>query len=243
MRYLSFIAALLLAFAPISAYAVASIGDTLNRPLRHAAGNSDSLTYTIPSGSNQTLYVLVNEGSDNTITGTQNGTTINFQELGTTCQTSGFQWIGTTTAPTSGTLATNSSGNGYDWIYFTANGSSQTKPTDATICTHVAAVNDAVSITPPSANDFLIDWLFTGQANTGVSHGSGQTEYANFDDSANISSSYDSFVNGSSTPSTLQGMSENFSGVRSVDFNIVAIKASAAAPVSTPAMIPSFRLL
>ncbi len=235
---------LLVTILPLNALAAVSIADTLNVPLKfvHAPSTSGSFTYTVPAGTNQTLVVFANEGTDNTITGTQNGATITFSEMGTGCQVAGFEWEGILTAPTSGTFSISIGGTaGIDYVVFTVNNSDQTTPVDATAtCLHTTAATVSNSITPPSANDLLIDWLLIGAANNGTSHGAGQTEYANFDDSALLTSSYDSTITGSTTVSTVQGMSETWGSSKSTDFNIIAIKgiASAAATVA-PYRAPS----
>jgi hypothetical protein len=120
-----------------------------------------------------------------------------------------------------------------EYAVMTINGANQTSPIDAYFCKEAVSNNMSVATTAPSAKDFLIDWL-TGSTYSPISHGAGQTEYVNFNDSATVFGMYSSFVAGSSTASTFQKMSENYNnGANITTLQMLAIKPVAAAAQTT----------
>ncbi len=242
MKWLSAITATLLTFAPMSAYAVATLADTRNLTLHfvHAPSTSDSFSYTVPSGTNQTFFVVLAEGTDNTPSATLNGASLTFTEASATCSPANVaaaEWYGYVVAPTTGTFSLSGiSAGSADYLVGTFNGSDQTTPIDKASCSGRTSVTTVRGdITPPSANTFLIDFTFIGVANNGSSHGGGQTEYASFDDSAVfLGSSYDSTTNGSTTASTAQTMTEVWGSAHNTDIVMLAIKPAAAAAALNP---------
>lgn len=217
-----------------------SLADVTNLTVHHFVANTSvSFTYTVPSGSNQVLIVRANDSDGlqtNTFTGTQNGQTITFTKV-TTCTplVASDIWYGKLVAPTSGTFTINASKTTTaDFVVYTVNGADQTNPVDAENCTSGSGASSyTASITPPSANDLLLDWQFAA-AGSGSSHGGGQTEYINFDDTGVSDYLYSSYIAGSSAASTSQQMTERWTAFRSVDFDILAIKPAASATTTPP---------
>lgn len=231
----------ILAFTlPYSAFAAATLADTPNigNSTTGGASQNPSISYTIPAGTNQVLWLFVS--GDNTVTPTAdwNGSesfTIVPNFVTGRCNLLATSYLAYRINPTTGThnivyhkgAATVASIN-----YFTTNGTDQTTPLDAYYCTQgIATPNSFTSTTTPSANDLLMAYGFENSGNTGSSHGAGQTEFINVDDGV-FFRNYGSYVQGSSTPTTLQGMSENWTGSVNNQLQMIAVKAAASAAVA-----------
>lgn len=233
MRIVATICSVILTFSPFSAMALVTLADTPNIPPHQLGGGSPStsFTYTVPSGTNQVLIVRVGLGTDVSISATQNGAAITFVKA--SCDVVGFEYYGYLVAPTTGTFSITFGTANKEFIVYTVNGADQTNPIDSATCTNKNAASVADAITPTAANTFLMDWSITGNNINGSSHGASQTEYVNLNDSAAAFSMYSSYVQGSSTASTLQSMSENWSGAASIDTQVIAIKPFTAAAGGT----------
>ncbi len=238
-KILSLLAALTFLLLPLEAFATPTIADTLNVTNRvSTTGSSDSFTYTVPAGTNQVLIVII-EYSSGTFSATQNGTSLTMVQNNTAGQCDGtfavnseFAYL---VAPTSGTFTLTKGGViGTQYTIFTVNGADQSaNPIDAYYCKGHASGGSAtsnVSTTTPSANDLLVDESSEGSNLSPSSHGAGQTEYVQNLANATYQNQYGSYVNGSSTTNTLQGMSETWaSGTYNGNLQMIAIKAAAAA--------------
>lgn len=238
-KAIAFVSALAISFWPLAAFAIPSIGDTLNITTHHIApaGTSYSASYTIPSGSNQVLVYFMSgdvAGASGVSAVTQNGASTTAVDNRVSGKCDGTfaskEQYGYLVAPTTGNFViTKGSGGGLDFAYFTVNNAAQVNPIDIANCNgNNNAGTISTSLTPSTANTLLLDWGTSGNNSFG-SHGNGQTEWAKFDDSACCLAMAASYVNGSSSASQLQAMSENYSGAVNWDLQVLAIKAVVAA--------------
>ena len=203
---------------------------------------SDLFTYTVPNnGFWQSLIVLLAHGGGTVPTATLNGQSVTMvYNVGNgDCNNiyASNEYVGYLNNPTSGTFSLNK-GGAYvaDFVVFTVNDADISgNPIGAYYCTahSPGSVNIAVSTTTPSANDLIVDWGVNGGIDLS-SHGAGQTEFVKSNDSAVSYSVTGSYVQGSSTTNTLQGMSETWaSGSGNFELQMVAIKSAASGPGTT----------
>ncbi len=179
-----------------------------------------NVAYTVPSGSNQVLVVMGVASDD------MSGNTFkwNTTESLTLVIYSCVSLVGTSVyyaylaAPTQGThnVAIHDPGVArVSGAVFTVNDASQASTIAAAACTTWTSSGNpssrSASTTPASADTMQVDLYGSGSGNP-VSHGAGQTGYVNFDDDTNFADLYGSWVTGSTTPSTTQGMSEMNTG-------------------------------
>ncbi len=253
MKWLASILITLSLISPFAVYAVPSIQDTLNLTYRNAPSGSstNSFSYTVPAGSNQVLIVFATGG------GTLSQLALNGVTVTTTLSADGqvvdnnggapgarcdggfaeganrFAWIKN---PTSGTLTVTYDSILMGYVVMTlndANVSGSNNPIDAYWCkgqNSGTSFNVSVSTTTPSASDLLLDWAVTGSNEVVLTHGSGQTEFMNFNNSANNFSMTGTYVTGSSTVNTVQTMSELWqSQAANYNSQMIAISPSASA--------------
>ena len=149
-----------------------TIADTLNLSTHSTNGSTNpvTFTYTVPSGSNQVLIVLLAHGGGTVPTATLNGQSITMvHNVGNgDCNNmyASNEYVGYLNNPTSGTFSLNK-GGAYvaDFVVFTVNDADISgNPIDAYYCTahSPGSANIAVSTTTPSANDLIVDWGVNG---------------------------------------------------------------------------------
>ncbi|ANV99357.1 hypothetical protein LMTR13_03350 [Bradyrhizobium icense] len=223
-----------------------SILDTLPITLHQVTGaTSDSFSYTVPSGSNKVLLVFVSKGGDKPSM-SQNGVSIPANQIasnfnGSNCDgthSAGeyFAWLA---APTSGTFSINWSVAGSAaYAVFTVDSAAQAYPIiDAATCRGILSTNHTISasVTATSSNTLLLSWSNMSTGGGGPSsHGAGQTEFIN-NSSGPSYIVYGSYVVGSSTTNTLQGMTESYTGSlnQNLDMQLVAVTPAAAGTGTT----------
>jgi hypothetical protein len=236
MKYAHFIVGFALLLSPLPTLAAATLADTPN-VLTNATGGAQqnpSFSYTTPSGTSQVFWILVS-GDNPAPTADIGGaalTIVRNHVAGGRCgNILTLNYIGYRINPPTGTntVTYHKGGATYAGItYFTTNGTDQTTPLDAYYCSDGSSANLFTSTTTPSANDLMIALGHRQSGTTVTSHGAGQTEFVNNDDGTFFRHG-GSYVTGSSTTNTLQGMSENWSASGSWEIQMIAVKAAAAA--------------
>jgi hypothetical protein len=232
------IAALVLAlmFSPQITFAAAAIADTLNLTTNTTGGanQNPSFSYTTPAGSDLVFWVHILGDNTATPTAELGGVSLTIVANFVSGRCSGSinsEYIGYLINPPAGTNTFayhKGAATAAALTVFTTSGTDQTTPLDAYYCTQATTANGFTSTTTPSANDLILSWGEQTSGKTGSSHGAGQTEMVNNDDGV-FFRTYGSYVQGSSTPTTLQGVSENYT-TSAIEYVVLwAIKASAAA--------------
>jgi len=192
---------------------------------------SDSWTYTVPSGGQNKLLVVLFAGNSDPITASQNGSPLSCSRINGVIDRA-YHTVCYLAAPTSGTFSISwINAGGYQASMFTLQNAAQTSPIDAKYVNDIEASAPSVttSTTTSVGYDLLIDHVVGSAASIAHSFGAGQTELltGGSDPYGKDSQSYKAAA---ATPDT-ESMTRNFSpNDTGDDLAMVAIKAFVGAP-------------
>ncbi len=265
-KFLSMLAAIGLAFLPLSAYATGpTIMDTLpislssgnnssNANSMHGSAASGSFTYTVPSGgTNKVEFVQINGGCANgagTFTITQNGTSLTVvRALSASNQAQmGYAYLA---APTTGSFswAYSNGASHCTFVVVTVQDADQANPIDShtTGGGNAANTSDALSLTTNTANTLLFDNVDYGADATVITKDAAATlVLTNANGGGAVAPG-----NGGSPPSLLESyeatgaagsytITDTSNSSQSSDHVIVAIKYAAPAGGGAATQTPNF---
>lgn len=213
-----------------------SIMDSLPLTFRSGEGvSSDSWTYTVPSGGqSKLLVVLLATGGNVSTTATQNGDALTCTKI-TGYVARGYHTVCYLDDPSSGTFAVSWSGSGtYQGSMFTLEDAGQSFPIDAHYVTALESSGSTLTTSTSTSQgyDLLVDWdVGTGNAVT-HSFGTGQTQMYMGSQSDPLGRHSMSYKNAAAVSGT-ESMTRNLSPNDTSDLAVVAIKGASEQAVNT----------
>jgi len=194
-------------------------------------GTSISFSYTVPSGGENKLLIVMWSGSNATPTAmTLNGTSFASSAYvwpASSCAPGmTYHWYAYLAAPTSGTFNMQwSATENANIAAFTVRDAEQTNPIDAAHLTCGTGSSKSTSVTTTVGNDLLLSYPVWSSAGNFSSYGAGEAQITNGENAGWSSEERPSWKAAASSAGT-ETMTTNIDSSRSIDLMVVAVKAA-----------------